>query len=90
MQISILALFSKADGPWSLLQDSTLFSSHRHVIPQANMVKFEENIAAGAVLPAVDIVLVALRFYAKRKTTLKYGVDDWLILVSLVRSTGKV
>lgn len=41
-------------------------------------------IAMGSILPAIDIIVVALRFYAKRKRGAKYGPDDWLILVSLV------
>ena len=39
----------------------------------------------GAVWPALDIILVALRLYAKRKTR-RYGIDDWLVVVSLVFS----
>ena len=39
----------------------------------------------GAVWPALDIILVALRLYAKRRTG-RYGIDDWLVVVSLVFS----
>ena len=39
----------------------------------------------GAVWTALDIILVALRLYAKRKIR-RYGIDDWLIIVSLVIS----
>ena len=39
----------------------------------------------GSVLPAVDVVVVALRFFAKRHMNQAYRADDWFILVSLVR-----
>ena len=39
--------------------------------------------AMGAVLPTIDITLVALRLYAKRKIR-RYGIDDGLVNVSLV------
>ena len=42
-----------------------------------------EVTAMGAVLPAIDIIVVALRLYAKRKIR-RYGIDDWLVVVSLV------
>ena len=43
-----------------------------------------EVIAMGTVLPAIDILAVALRFIAKRTRGSWYGPDDWLILISLV------
>lgn len=39
--------------------------------------------AMGAVLPAIDIILVALRLFAKTKIR-RYGIDDGLVIVSLV------
>ena len=37
----------------------------------------------GSVFPLLDILAVALRIYAKRKIR-RFGIDDWLIIVSLV------
>lgn len=40
-------------------------------------------IAVGAVMPSLALIAVSLRFYVKvKKRTV--GLDDWLILVSLV------
>ena len=44
-------------------------------------------IAAGAVLPVLGIISVALRFYSRlQRKDVRLGVDDWLILCSIVRS----
>lgn len=40
-------------------------------------------IAMGSVFPALDIIAVALRLYAKRKIR-RFGLDDCLIIFSLV------
>lgn len=40
-------------------------------------------IAMGSILPILDVMAVALRFFAKRQRT-RCGVDDYLILFSLV------
>ena len=39
--------------------------------------------AMGAVLPAIDVIFVIIRLYAKRKIR-RYGIDDALVVVSLV------
>lgn len=42
-------------------------------------------IAAGAVLPVLGIVAVALRFYSRIKSkNLGVGTDDWLISIAAV------
>ena len=44
-------------------------------------------IAAGAVLPILGIIAVALRFTSRlQRKDVRLGADDWLILVSIVRS----
>lgn len=40
-------------------------------------------IAMGSILPILDLMAVALRFFAKHKKT-RCGVDDYLMLFSLV------
>lgn len=43
-------------------------------------------IALGAVLPGLAILAVSLRFYSRLHATgPRLGVDDWLILASLVQ-----
>lgn len=37
----------------------------------------------GAVLPAIDIIFVVIRLYAKRRIR-RYGIDDGLVVISLV------
>ena len=61
---------------------STSFSdeiSFRYVSPG-------EMIAASTVLPALSIIIVALRFYVRKTQRAQIGIDDWLILPGLVRS----
>jgi hypothetical protein len=41
-------------------------------------------IAAGAALPAVGIVVVALRFWTRVKRETRLGIDDWLMVPALV------
>lgn len=42
-------------------------------------------IAVGAVLPAIGLIAVIARFYGRKIVSAVFlGVDDWLILVSLV------
>ncbi|KAL9600905.1 MAG: hypothetical protein Q9219_002840 [cf. Caloplaca sp. 3 TL-2023] len=40
----------------------------------------DEIMAAGTVLPAVGLFIVALRFYTRHKKSAGIGLDDWLIL----------
>lgn len=44
-------------------------------------------IAVSAVLSALAILVVALRFYTKTYKGIRIFKDDWLILVALVRSS---
>ena len=46
-----------------------------------------EVIAAGAVLPSLCIIIVALRFWTRSLQKGNYGVDDWLTLPALVSIT---
>lgn len=41
-------------------------------------------IAVGAVLPFLAAIAVSLRFYVRIKILHSVGLDDWLILISLV------
>ena len=43
-----------------------------------------ETVMAGAVLPAVGILVVALRFYVRSTQKWAVGIDDWLMLPALV------
>lgn len=45
-----------------------------------------ESLAIGAALPAVAIIVVALRFWTRAMQKVDYGIDDWLILIGLVRA----
>lgn len=47
-------------------------------------------IALGAILPAIDVVVVALRFYARRKQKLQLMVDDWLVVPALVSCVSPI
>lgn len=41
-------------------------------------------IALGVVLPAMDIIAVTLRFYARKKQKARLMMDDWLVVPALV------
>lgn len=43
-----------------------------------------QTIAAGAVLPAVGLLLVPSRFYVRRLQQAPPGLDDWLSAAALV------
>lgn len=43
-----------------------------------------EIIAAGTVLPTLGVIIVALRFYNRRRSSAGIGLDDWLVLPALV------
>lgn len=45
-------------------------------------------IAVGAVLPAIGIIIVIIRFYTRKLKKLKYGIDDYLILPALLFVIG--
>ena len=42
-------------------------------------------IAANATCYAIGIIAVALRFLSRRISKIKYELDDWLVVVGLVR-----
>ena len=63
--------------PSSVMSDSTFpFVYHGQVI------------AAGAVLPAVGIICVTLRFIARTEGKNAIGVDDWTALAAVVRTSN--
>lgn len=45
-----------------------------------------ETIAIGAALPSVCIAVVSLRFYIQSQSSVRLGIDDWLIMGGLVSS----
>ena len=53
-------------------------------LPEASTVTPRTVIAAGAVLPAVATIAVALRFHVRIAKTKSVGLDDCLILFALV------
>jgi hypothetical protein len=42
------------------------------------------NLAASIALPILDVVVVALRIFARRKQHLPLMIDDWLTIPALV------
>ncbi len=48
-----------------------------------------EVIAAGAIFPAVAIIVVGLRFWTRRIKKVALGADDWLIVPALVCKTHR-
>ena len=48
------------------------------------MITRAEVIALGVTLPPLNTLFVALRFYVKRNRTEALGIDDFLILITLV------
>lgn len=46
------------------------------------------EIAMGSVMPALGVAAVALRLCSKRRIR-RFGVDDWLVIVSMVRNMSK-
>ena len=46
--------------------------------------KPEHFIAASVLLPLLDTIVVALRFYGRRRQSLSLQADDWCTLVALV------
>ncbi|KAI0891915.1 hypothetical protein F4806DRAFT_288085 [Annulohypoxylon nitens] len=47
-----------------------------------------EVLAAGAALPALGIIIVILRFYARFLQNAKLGIDDFLVLPAVVLVSG--
>ena len=56
-------------------------------LPEASTVTPKTVIAVGAILPAVAVIAVALRFYVRIVKTKSVGFDDTLILLALVNRT---
>ena len=52
----------------------------------ASYITSESVIAVGAVLPGLATIAVVLRFYSRRLNSVHPGIDDWLIVCSLVSS----
>lgn len=52
----------------------------------ASYITSKSVIAVGAVLPGLATIAVALRFYSRRLISVHLGIDDWLIVCSLVSS----
>ena len=55
---------------------------------QGGLITPASVIAVGAVLPALSILFVGLRFYGRRFQSQGFGTDDLLIAISLVSFTG--
>lgn len=49
-------------------------------------VNAKETIALGSALPAVCMIVVALRFLTRRLQNVIVGIDDWLAVCGLVRA----
>ena len=47
-------------------------------------VDAQESIAVGLALPAVCLILVALRFWTRRLQKVQIGMDDWWAVAGLV------
>ena len=45
-------------------------------------------IAVGAVMPALGIVAVALRFYCRRRNRNPLQIDDWILIPALLLTIG--
>lgn len=43
-------------------------------------------IGVGIAFIILEIIIVGLRFYARRRSRVPVGIDDWLILLALVGS----
>ena len=50
-------------------------------------VNASHTLSLGAALPAVCIMIVAMRFYVRRHQRTSVSIDDWLILGALVCSS---
>ena len=44
----------------------------------------QESIAVGSALPAVCLIVVALRFWTRRLQKVQIGMDDWWAIAGLV------
>ena len=47
-------------------------------------VNAQESIALGSALPAVCLIVVALRFWTRRLQKVQIGIDDWWAVAGLV------
>ena len=46
-------------------------------------------IAAVVVMCVLDVIVVGLRFYVRRRLRQRLGSDDWLLFAALVRVLGR-
>ena len=49
-----------------------------------HFVNAQESIAVGSALPAVCLIVVALRFWTRRLQKVQIGIDDWWAVAGLV------
>lgn len=58
------------------------------LVPSLNKNRSKELIASFSIVLGLVWLAVALRFISRRVAAAKLGLDDWLILVALVRRLG--
>ena len=58
----------------------------RHSTYTFHFVDAQESIAVGSALPAVCLIVVALRFWTRRLQKVQIGMDDWWAVAGLVNS----
>ena len=46
--------------------------------------------AAAVTFPILSLTVVGLRFYSKRSRQVKYGIEDWLIVLALVSPSSSL
>ena len=56
----------------------------KHFTYTFDFVDAQESIAVGSALPAVCLIVVALRFWTRRLQKVQIGMDDWLAVAGLV------
>lgn len=56
------------------------------LVPSLNKSRSDEIIAFYTVVLGLAWIAVALRFFARKVAAAKLGMDDWLILIALVRN----
>ena len=60
---------------------SAMFDSSIIWVPYPNT---SQIIATGAILPALGIIVIGLRIYARRVQKWSMGSDDWLMMLAVV------
>ena len=56
----------------------------KHSTLTFHFVDAQESIAIGSALPAVCLIVVALRFWTRRLQKVQIGMDDWWAVAGLV------